>query len=144
PTATVRTTVIVVTWRGVDVVGACLDALAQQHRDHRVLVVDNASDDGTDTLLATHPSAPRAVRLPRNTGFAGGIAAGVQAVRTPYVAWLNDDARPEPDWLATLEDEFTTDTAAVASRLQDADGAVQSLGVALTPDGHGYDIVREN
>src|SRR5699024_8326169 len=68
PTAAVRTTVIVVTWRGVDVVGACLDALAQQRRAHRVLVVDNASEDGTDMVLATHPSAPRIVRLAHNTG----------------------------------------------------------------------------
>src|SRR5699024_10262392 len=95
-------------------------------------------------VLATHPSAPRIVRLAHNTGFAGGIAAGVARVRTPYVAWLNDDARPDPGWLATLDDELTADTAAVASRLQHDDGTVQSFGVALTPDAHGYDIVREN
>lgn len=132
-----------VTWRGAAHIGECLDALAAQHRDHHVLVIDNASDDGTAALLAAHPSAPRTVRLPRNTGYAGGVAAGLSLVRTPFVAWLNDDARAAPEWLAELEEELTADTAAVAARLHSVDGAVQSLGVALTADGHGRDIVSE-
>lgn len=136
------TTVVVVTWRGAAHVTDCLDALAAQSRPHVTLVVDNASDDGTAALLARHPSQPRVLRLPRNIGYAGGVAAALSAVDTPFVAWLNDDAAPLPGWLAALEDAMRPDVAAVASRLEYPDGTPQSLGVRLTPDGHGADLLE--
>src|ERR1700716_1851209 len=94
-----HSTVVVVTWRGRDHVRQCLDAVAAQHRPHSTLVVDNASDDGTAEILAGHPSRPRVLRLRRNLGYAGGLAKALPEIRTPFVAWLNDDATPDPDWL---------------------------------------------
>ncbi|HWO63823.1 MAG TPA: glycosyltransferase family 2 protein, partial [Umezawaea sp.] len=136
-------TVVVVTWRGREHITACLDALAAQRSPHRTLVVDNASDDGTAELLASHPSRPDVVRLPRNLGYAGGLAAVLDQVDTPYVAWLNDDAAPDPVWLSSLEEALDGDprVAAATSSMVLADGATQSVGVALTADGHGVDVV---
>ncbi|WP_037344986.1 glycosyltransferase family 2 protein [Sciscionella sediminilitoris] len=136
-----RTTVVVVTWRGREHVRDCLAALAAQERPHRTLVVDNASDDGTAELLAGH----EVLRLPVNTGYAGGIAAALGQVRTEYLAWLNDDAAPEPGWLAALEDELDAhpDAAAVSSVLVDAGGAVTSAGTALDRDGYGLDLTGD-
>jgi GT2 family glycosyltransferase len=134
--------VVVVTWRGREHITACLDALAQQKSPHRTLVVDNASDDGTAELIAAHPSSPEVVRLPRNQGYAGGLAAVLARVETPYVAWLNDDAAPEPLWLASLEEALDDDpeVAAATSSMLLADGSTQSVGVSLTADGHGRDV----
>ncbi|MCR6486426.1 glycosyltransferase family 2 protein [Amycolatopsis sp. OK19-0408] len=141
-TANPATTVVVVTWRGAGHVTACLDALAAQTRPHRTLVVDNASDDGTAALLEAHPSHPQVIRLSRNTGYAGALAVALGKVGTPLMAWLNDDAEPAPDWLATLED--TLDKAPLAgaatSLLVRPDGTTQSAGVRLTADGHGADL----
>jgi len=139
---TVRTTIVVITWRGREHVGACLDAVAAQTRPHRILVVDNASDDGTAAVLAVHPAKPEVTRLPANAGYAGGLAAALPAVTTEFVAWLNDDAVPAPDWLALLEDALDAAPAAAAagSRMESADGDPISLGVALTADGHGRDL----
>jgi GT2 family glycosyltransferase len=138
----VRTTVIVVTWRGREHLPACLDALAAQTRPHRLLVVDNASDDGSADVLATHPARPEVLRLPANSGYAGGLAAALPGVTTEFVAWLNDDTVADPDWLAELEDALAADpdTAAVGARLVDAAGATISLGVRLTGDGYGSDV----
>ncbi|WP_197321339.1 glycosyltransferase family 2 protein [Saccharomonospora sp. NB11] len=138
------TTVVVVTWRGADHVTECLDGLAAQDRPHRTLVIDNASDDGTAALLAHHPSRPDVVRLPRNTGYAGGVAAALEHVDTPLVAWLNDDAVPAPGWLGALERTLLADSrlGAVGSVLRLADGSVQSAGVRLTADGHGADLTE--
>ncbi|EHR49203.1 putative glycosyltransferase [Saccharomonospora marina XMU15] len=133
------TTVVVVTWRGAAHITDCLDALAAQDRPHVALVVDNASDDGTAELLRRHPVRPKVLRLSRNTGFAGGIAAALSVVDTPLLAWLNDDAVPAPGWLAALEDAMAAGVAAVGSRLEYEGGVVQSLGVRLTPDGYGAD-----
>ncbi|SFE26360.1 hypothetical protein SAMN04487819_11052 [Actinopolyspora alba] len=139
-----RSTIVVVTWRGAEHIGACLDALARQ-RNHRLVVVDNASDDGTSELLARHPSAPEVLRLPRNLGYAGGLAAAFGLVRTPYFGWLNDDAAPEADWLATLEDSLDRDpgAGAAASRMWNRWGPLSS-GVRLTGTGYGADTVAED
>ncbi|MFD4674231.1 glycosyltransferase family 2 protein [Lentzea sp. NPDC058450] len=132
-------TVVVVTWRGRDHVTACLDALKAQKSPHRTIIVDNASDDGTAELISGH----EVVRLPRNVGYAGGLAAVLDLVETPYVAWLNDDAAPDPSWLAELESalEGEPDAAAATSSILLTDGSTQSVGVALTADGHGRDVV---
>ncbi|MFR9731037.1 glycosyltransferase family 2 protein [Saccharopolyspora sp. MS10] len=137
-----RSTVVVVTWRGRAHLAACLDAVAAQDRPHRMLVVDNASADGSAELLATHPSRPEVLRLPRNLGYAGGMAAALRRVGTPLMAWLNDDAAPETGWLAALEDALDADEGAwaAASVLRTPEGAVQSAGVRLTANGRGADL----
>jgi GT2 family glycosyltransferase len=101
-----RSTIVVVTWRGKGHVSACLDAVAAQTRPHRLLVIDNASDDGTAEVLAQHPSAPPVLRLPTNTGYAGALAAA--PVDTEFTAWLNDDAEPSPDWRRGWKTRWTS------------------------------------
>lgn len=107
-------------------------------------MIDNASGDGTAALLAAHPSHPQVLRLPRNTGYAGALAVALEKVQTPLMAWLNDDAEPAPDWLATLEDtlEKAPAAAAATSLLVRPDGTTQSAGVRLTADGHGADVTE--
>lgn len=142
PESEPRTTVVVVTWRGRDLIGRCLDALAAQG-PHRLLVVDNASTDGTVEVIAAR-CAPT-VRLRRNAGYAGALAAALPLVATPYVAWLNDDAEPEPGWLAALESTLDGEpaVAAAGSVMLDAGGAVLSGGVRLTPIGYGADLTAD-
>jgi GT2 family glycosyltransferase len=139
----VRTTVVVVTWRGREHIEACLDTLAKQQRPHRILVVDNASDDGSGAIARAHPSRPEVLRLAVNTGYAGGIQAALEVCTTPFIAWLNDDAMPEPGWLAAMEDalDAAPKAAAASAKLLTLDGRVQSIGVGLTRDGHGVDLV---
>ncbi|WP_408607190.1 glycosyltransferase family 2 protein [Actinokineospora bangkokensis] len=132
-----RTTVVVVTWRGAGHVRACLRGLAAQTRPHRVLVVDNASEDGSGELARAEGVA--VVRLARNAGYAGGIAAVLDDVDTEFVAWLNDDAVPAPDWLAHLEDALDAGAAAAGARLTRPDGGTQTIGVGLTALGYGHD-----
>ncbi|WP_370946758.1 glycosyltransferase family 2 protein [Amycolatopsis sp. cg5] len=137
-------TVVIVTWRGLGHLAACLDAVAAQDRPHRTLVIDNGSSDGTARLLAEHPSKPRTLRLSSNKGYAGALAAALSIVDTPFMAWLNDDAEPARDWLGALEDTLAKapEAAAAGSRLERPDGSPQSLGVRLTADGHGADLTE--
>jgi hypothetical protein len=131
--------VVVVTWRGRGLIGRCLDALAAQTRTHRVLVIDNASTDGTAQEIASH--RPEVLRMARNIGYAGALAAALPQVHTPFMAWLNDDAQPEPGWLAALEQALDADdtAAAAASVLHTEDGTVTSTGVGLSRIGYGLD-----
>ncbi|AOS65463.1 glycosyltransferase family 2 protein [Actinoalloteichus hymeniacidonis] len=145
PAGTPRSTVVVITWQGREHLGACLDALGRQTRPHRVLVVDNASTDGTRELLLEHPTRPVVLRTATNLGYAGGLAVALPQVHTPFMAWLNDDAAPEPDWLEELErtlDEQPS-TAAATATLITPTGSVQSSGVRLTAQGYGADRSQE-
>ncbi|HVW41872.1 MAG TPA: glycosyltransferase family 2 protein [Amycolatopsis sp.] len=134
----VGSTVVVVTWKGAEHITACLDAVAAQTRPHRTLVIDNGSGDGTSALLLAHPSHPEVLRPPRNLGYAGALDAALSIVDTTFMAWLNDDAAPDPSWLGTLEDAIGP-AAAAGARLDRPDGSTQSLGVRLTADGYGAD-----
>lgn len=141
PTARELVTVVVVTWRGRRWIDACLDAIAADHGG-RTLVIDNASDDGTAALLAARDGID-VVRLPRNRGFAGGVAVALAEVRTPYAALVNDDACIEPGFLAALLEPFVepggSAIAATTAKLVLEDGSVNNAGSALLPDGYAYD-----
>ncbi|SEG65708.1 Glycosyltransferase, GT2 family [Thermomonospora echinospora] len=60
-----------------------------------VIVVDNASTDGTARAVAAEFPGVQVIRLPENLG-AAARTAGVQAARTPYVAFSDDDSWWEP------------------------------------------------
>ncbi|CDH43437.1 glycosyltransferase family 2 protein [Candidatus Contendibacter odensensis] len=96
--------VIIVNFNSGPLLGQCLRHLrAQTHRPQRVMVVDNASHDGsTDGIERDYPEVEW-VRLERNLGFAA--ANNLAAQRADGVEWLallNPDAFPKPDWLERL------------------------------------------
>jgi len=114
----VQVTVVVVTWNGAHLLADCLDGLREQHLPHRVLVVDNASTDGTLQLLASDYPEVEVLCSDRNTGFAGGATLGLRQVMSPFAAVLNNDARPDPAWLGELVAAFDApDVAAVTSKV---------------------------
>ena len=89
-----RVVAVVVTWNRRELLQESLAALrAQTHPPAAVVVVDNASTDGTDALLAREHADLELVHLTRNTGGAGGFAAGVERALTldPDLVWLLDD-----------------------------------------------------
>lgn len=139
-----RPTVVVVTWQGAHLLPACLASLRRQTLDHDVVVVDNASSDGTAELLARDFPDVRVVGLPRNTGFAGGVQAGLDATDAEFVALLNNDAVAHEGWLASLVDEARAhpEAAAITSRMYLAGRTPPTLnntGVLLLPTGYGAD-----
>ena len=120
----------------------CLDSVAAQTVACRVLVVDNASTDGTAEAVRSRFPEAQLVVLPENRGFAGGVDEAVRRVTTRFVALLNNDAVADPGWLAAslraLEDPTV---AAVTSKLLLAGtaGTVNNAGVVLLDTGYGAD-----
>jgi GT2 family glycosyltransferase len=97
---------VVVTHNRREMLGRCLAALAAQTRPpDRILVVDNASTDGTHEMLERE--AVEVVSLAVNTGGAGGFHAGIKHAHERGAEWLwlmDDDTIPEPAALAELLD----------------------------------------
>lgn len=95
-------TVIIVNWNSGELLGECLRCLGTQTlRPRRVVVVDNGSSDES----AKHAEAFENVTVDRvgeNLGFAGGNNRALADCDTEFVALLNADAFPEPNWLERL------------------------------------------
>lgn len=85
--------VVIVTYNSQTEIAACLDAILPL--DVNVVIVDNASKDGTLAEISRIQAAERGARLianPANRGFAGAVNQGFAALDTPYVLLLNPDA----------------------------------------------------
>jgi GT2 family glycosyltransferase len=99
-----RVVAIVVNFNGGAMLRDCVASLtAQTHRPHRVLVVDNASTDGSvDGLEAAHEGVT-VIRSAVNLGFAAGNnRALAMAGDCDWIALLNPDAVADPHWLERL------------------------------------------
>jgi GT2 family glycosyltransferase len=122
-----RATIQVVTYNSRHVLPACLDALRETiGLDDEVVVVDNASGDGTaDHVTDAYPWV-RLVRLGRNAGFGAAHNLGASIARGEYLVILNPDTRPLPGWLDALLDGLT--------RAPGPALATAKLLLATTPD----------
>ena len=96
--------VVLVDWNAGGLITACLEALARQTLPPRtVMVVDNASDPPTWRHVGAAPARVEMIRLPQNLGFAAGVNHGLAlAEGVTWIALLNPDAFPQPDWLEKL------------------------------------------
>ncbi|MBP6005762.1 glycosyltransferase family 2 protein [Candidatus Saccharibacteria bacterium] len=83
----------------------CLKSLSKQTISHDVLIIDNASIDGSiDNALKEFP-ATIVLKQSKNHGFAGGVNRGIkyaQINQYQYLAILNNDALVRPNWLENL------------------------------------------
>lgn len=95
--------VVVVNWNSGPWLSRTLAGLAKQTiDDFEVIVVDNASGD--DSLARAMPLLPRArlLRQEHNLGFAAANNLAARTASGRWLALLNPDAIPEPDWLERL------------------------------------------
>jgi GT2 family glycosyltransferase len=108
----------------------CRAALAALPDGGEVIVVDDASTDGTFELLAAEVPEVRVVRLEQNRRFAGAANAGVAAARAPIVLLLNSDALLDRGAPAALLAAFAADSrlGVAGAQLLNADGTPQWSG----------------
>lgn len=97
---------VVVTYNRKDLLTECLAALRAQSRlPDRVLVVDNASTDGTAELLRTEHPEVELVALAENEGSSGGFHEGLKAAHAAGADWIwlmDDDTIARPTALEEL------------------------------------------
>jgi hypothetical protein len=90
-----------------------------------VTVVDNGSSDGTHRAVHAPEVGVRCLRLEQNTGFAAACNRGAAESSGDYVAFLNDDALADPQWLTRMFEALDAGgegTVCVASRILSRDG----------------------
>jgi GT2 family glycosyltransferase len=96
--------VIIVNWNGEPFLERCLTALlAQTIKPHEIILVDNASSDGSLEIARRYPSV-KLLALDYNSGFARGNNLAIEAAssESEWIALINPDAFTEPRWLEEL------------------------------------------
>ncbi len=105
-----KTTVVIPNWNGMAYLKNCMDSLEKQDdRDFEILVIDNASKDGSVAFLRENYPWARVEVMPENLGFAGGVNEGIRRTKTPYVLLLNNDVEVEPHFVKALTDAIDRD-----------------------------------
>ena len=121
--------IIIVSYNGRDFLRRCLASLYEHTRavEYEVIVVDNASRDGTPGMVRDEFPQVRLFALPDNAGFAGGVNQGMTAARGGAFLLLNPDTTVDaeilPPMLAFLRKH--PDIGILARKLLDEDGALQ-------------------
>lgn len=142
-----RTAAVVVTFNRKVLLGECLGALLRQSRPlDRIFVVDNASTDGTEQMLRDAGYLDDArivyVRLPLNSGGAGGFHRGMKDAHAAGYDWLwlmDDDAVPLDDAFERMSAYYGGDVCAVAPAVHTPAGAYDILHRGWFRPGRFYD-----
>jgi hypothetical protein len=153
-----RTVAVIPNWNGAGRLSRCLASVrAQRGAEYEVVVVDNASTDGSDRAAAA--MGARVICLAENRGFAAAVNRGIAESESEFVAAVNNDVVLHPDWLATLARALDShpDCGMASGRVFMAnqpgvlDGAGDGLCLGLAaarlghglPDGPAYQQERE-
>ena len=132
---------IVLNWNGGSAVEAAVASLlAQTLRAIEIIVVDNASQDGSDAAVAARfGDAITLIRNPRNLGFGGGNNVGLRAARGEYALLLNNDAEADPalaeELVAAAESDARIGMVAAKVLLHARRDTIDTTGHLLYPDG---------
>lgn len=130
-------TVLVPNLNGAHFLEPCLTALEHQTlQPAQVIVIDNGSTDGSVELVRRRFPNARLLTFPENRGFAAAMNAGIAETTTRGVAFLNNDAVPEPTWLEELAACLSRHPGAAATTskllLADQPGRLDGAGDGLT------------
>jgi GT2 family glycosyltransferase len=132
--------VVVLNWNGTRVIERCLHSLYEQtYRPLEVIVVDNASTDGSEELVKDKFPWVKLVANEKNLGFGGGNNVGIRASQGRYIMMLNNDTRLDPACIAELKKAIEKDEkyGACASKilLEYEDNLIDAAGIVVCPDG---------
>ena len=98
-----RATIIIVSYNNTEDITRCLQSVKQTaDASFDVIVVDNASTDGSaDNIAAGFPEVI-VIRSSANLGFGGGCNLGASRAQGEYLVFLNPDTMVDPGWLDAL------------------------------------------
>lgn len=126
--------VIIVNYNAGELLRRCVDSLVNCPLESEVIVVDNASSDGSLDALPGLPSV-RIIRNLTNVGFAVACNRGARIASAPFLLFLNPDCVLQPDAMAGLLDEMVIDEriGMVGGLLANLDGSEQAGGRRAIP-----------
>lgn len=131
-----RLSVVVVTYNSREVIADCLAAVdAGADNDIQLIVVDNASSDGTAKYVEERFPFAAVVRSEVNSGFAGGVRQGVKLAKGRAIGLLNPDAVANRTVLLELVSRLDADEklGAVAPLIKQPSGRLRIASAGRMP-----------
>ena len=130
--------IIIVSYNARADLEGCLASLADHPptTPHEIVVVDNASSDGSPAVTRARWANVAVIDAGHNLGFAGATNRGIRATASPLLLLLNSDTLPPPGAIDRLVGILLsrTDVAVVGPRLVDANGTLEiSFGSRISP-----------
>lgn len=96
-------TVIIPNYNGLKFLKPCMESLVRQNYAHyEILIMDNASTDGSIEYIRENFPQVNLVCLDKNYGFTGAVNQGIELSETPYFILLNNDTEVDPDFVGEL------------------------------------------
>jgi GT2 family glycosyltransferase len=131
-------TIVIVSFNTCEVLEACLRSLAEHHPSHsyNIVVVDNASADGTPDVVRRNWPDVHVIEPGVNIGFAAANNLGIRWSTAEFVLLLNSDTRVTSGAIDTLVARLRADPALAATgpRIVDGDGRPElSFGRMMSP-----------
>lgn len=132
--------VVIPNWNGKRFLATCLDSLRRQtYTDLTVIIVDNASSDGSQALIRAAYPEVRLIELAENRGFTGACNIGIEAAHSELIALLNNDTEVDERWAEAIVAAFAAHAEAgiIASKmlLFDQRDRFHTAGDYFTVDG---------
>lgn len=128
-TAACDVSVVVVNWNTLQLLRDCLASLIRHTRERtlEVIVIDNASADGSAAMVRDEFPGVRLIVNPKNLGFAAGCNQGLRVARGRQLLLLNSDTLLEDDAVSRLSAFLDShpEAGVVSCALANADGTPQ-------------------
>lgn len=135
--------VVIPHWNGKQFLETCLNALRQQTYDPiEVIIVDNASEDGSQAYIQENYPEMRLIELSENRGFTGACNVGMEAAQGDIISLLNNDTEVDSKWVESVVNAFqrNEDVGLVASKmlLFNQRDHIHTAGDGFTTDGQAF------
>lgn len=139
-----KVSVVVVNYNGKKYLGVCLSSLDNQtYPNFEIILVDNASADGSVEYVEEHFPSTRIIENPENYGFAKANNIGIEAAKGEFIATLNNDTRADSQWLSELvkaaENEKNVGMCASKMLFMKHPDRIDSVGIDISRSGAVWD-----
>lgn len=134
--------VVVVNFNGLRFLEDCIHSLiAQTWKNLEIIIVDNASSDGSVEYLSSHFDGLVLIENTQNLGFAAGVNTGIRNARGSYIMTLNNDTRVDCHCIERLLTEMMSNNSLgmCAPKMLFPDGRINSAGICISRSGAAWD-----
>jgi len=109
--------IIIPHWNGIETLSECIDSLLKStFGSYEIIVVDNASSDGSQAWIKESYPNIKLLENDRNYGYAGGCNRGADEASGEFLVFLNNDTIQKSDWLHYLVELMQKDNTIAAAQ----------------------------
>jgi hypothetical protein len=133
--------VVILNYNGMRFLDRCLASIQDQtYADFEVIIVDNASTDGSAEYAKSRCPWIKVIINQENLGYAGGTNVGIMQARGEYILTLNNDTWIDKGFIESLAEPLAEkDVGMCASKMLLLDGKINSTGICISRSGAAWD-----